>query len=74
MMIYATYEMNPSRPSGATEGTWQNVPYINGLVLERRNSIVNALELCLPCTYPLILSVFIMQDLLKFETNRYYIL
>ena len=31
------------------------VYYINGLVQERRNSMANALELCLSCSNPLLL-------------------
>ena len=43
--------------------------YIDGLMQERRNSIANALELCLPCTNPLISSGPLFTDknsILKF--------
>ena len=35
--------------------SWKDSLYIDGLVQERRNSIANALELCLSCTNPSIL-------------------
>ena len=41
------------------------MPHIEGLVQERRKSIVNALELCLSCTNP---SICVMQNNLNFPS------
>ena len=53
---------------------WVPIPYINGLVQERCNSIANTLELCLSCTNPSI-SSYIKDDLcilVKLHTQLCY--